>query len=68
MIGGPALGGVPIGITDPASALLVERVAYALGVLLFLGLPAAFNTPAVADAAGGSRMEALREGMVSWRR
>ncbi|MGW8849501.1 MFS transporter [Streptomyces xiamenensis] len=68
MIGGPALGGVLIGITDPASALLVECVAYALGVLLFLGLPAALNTPAVADAAGGSRMEALREGLAVLRR
>ncbi|WP_308404816.1 MFS transporter [Streptomyces sp. XM4011] len=68
MIGGPALGGALIGITDPASALLVECVAYTLGVLLFLALPAALNAPAATGVTEGSRREALREGLAVLRR
>lgn len=71
MIGGPALGGALIGITDSASALLVECVAYTLGVLLFLALPAALNAPAAPAATGvteGTRREALREGLAVLRR
>ncbi|MFI0263154.1 MFS transporter [Streptomyces sp. NPDC017056] len=69
LIGGPALGGLLIGIVDPAPALLVECAAYLIGGSLFLALPAALNRPV--DQAGAdakSRIDALREGLAVIRR
>ncbi|MDB1087476.1 MFS transporter [Streptomyces sp. ACA25] len=64
LIGGPALGGVLIGVAGPAPALLVECAAYALAVLLFLGLPARLNTPAGGTGPSArSQMDSLREGL-----
>ncbi|MFF4543574.1 MFS transporter [Streptomyces sp. NPDC001406] len=46
LIGGPALGGVLVGILGPAPALLAGSAAYAIEALLLLALPAALNDPA----------------------
>ncbi|MFJ3309323.1 MFS transporter [Streptomyces sp. NPDC086549] len=42
-IGGPALGGVLVGVLGPAPALLAGSAAYAVEALLLLALPAALN-------------------------
>ncbi|MFJ6618722.1 MFS transporter [Kitasatospora sp. NPDC091335] len=69
LIGGPALGGILIGVVDPAPALLVECAAYLVGGALFLALPAALNRPAQEPGGGArSRVEALREGLAVIRR
>lgn len=68
MIGGPALGGVFIGLADPGTALLVECAAYAVAVPLLLALPAALNVPAAEGTAVRSRMKAMREGFAVLRR
>ncbi|MBO1416400.1 MFS transporter [Streptomyces sp. FH025] len=69
LISGPALGGILIGVVDPAPALLVECAAYAVGGALFLALPASLNRTAEGAGAGArSRIEALREGLAVIRR
>ncbi|MGW1432314.1 MFS transporter [Streptomyces sp. NPDC002431] len=69
LIGGPALGGILIGIIDPAPALLVECAAYVIGGSLFLALPMALNRSVNdADANPKSRIDALREGLAVIRR
>ncbi|MEU8924850.1 MFS transporter [Kitasatospora sp. NPDC048545] len=69
LIGGPALGGVLIGLVDPAPALLVECAAYLVGGALFLALPASLDRPPREAGAGArSRIEALREGLAVIRR
>ncbi|MBT2388285.1 MFS transporter [Streptomyces sp. ISL-1] len=45
-IGGPALGGVMVGLLGADSALLAGCAAYAVEALFLLALPAALNTPA----------------------
>ncbi|MFC4612559.1 MFS transporter [Streptomyces maoxianensis] len=45
-IGGPALGGVMVGLLGADSALLAGSAAYAVEALFLLALPAALNTPA----------------------
>ncbi|MER7583350.1 MFS transporter [Kitasatospora sp. NPDC097691] len=69
LVGGPALGGILIGLVDPAPALLVECATYAVGGALFLALPASLNRPPQ-DAGRGarSRIAALREGLAVIRR
>ncbi|MFI7383227.1 MFS transporter [Streptomyces sp. NPDC049813] len=42
-IGGPALGGVLVGLVGPAPALLAGSAAYAVEALLVLALPATLN-------------------------
>lgn len=44
LIGGPALGGVLVGLLGATPALLAASVAYAVEALLVLALPAALNT------------------------
>ncbi|MFF2119960.1 MFS transporter [Kitasatospora sp. NPDC058184] len=69
LIGGPALGGILIGLIDPAPALLVECAAYLVGGALFLALPAALNRSAQEAGSGArSRLDALREGLAVIRR
>ncbi|MFI2609723.1 MFS transporter [Kitasatospora sp. NPDC018619] len=69
LIGGPALGGLLIGLVGPAPALLVECAAYLVGGALFLALPAALNRPAQEPGRGARpRLEALREGLAVIRR
>ncbi|MDN0200265.1 MFS transporter [Streptomyces sp. S.PNR 29] len=69
LIGGPALGGILIGIVDPAPALLVECAAYVIGGALFLALPTALNRSVNdADANAKSRIDALKEGLAVIRR
>ncbi|MEU0009291.1 MFS transporter [Streptomyces sp. NPDC006314] len=69
LIGGPALGGILVGIVDPAPALLVECAAYVVGGALFLVLPAVLNKSVNdADANAKSRVDALREGLAVIRR
>ncbi|MFE0511147.1 MFS transporter [Streptomyces sp. NPDC058964] len=46
-IGGPALGGVLVGLLGPAPALLAGAAAYAVEALLLLALPGALNDPPV---------------------
>lgn len=63
-IGGPALGGVLVGLVGPSPALLVDCAAYAVQAVFLCALPAALNVPA--DQAGPSsrsRLGALREGL-----
>ncbi|MGP4089918.1 MFS transporter, partial [Streptomyces sp. KR55] len=52
LIGGPALGGVLVGLLGASQALLAAGVAYAVEALLVLALPAALNTPAGARETG----------------
>ncbi|WP_236711209.1 MFS transporter [Streptomyces sp. 150FB] len=69
LIGGPALGGVLIGIVDPAPALLVECAAYVIGGALFLALPTSLNRSADdVGTSARSRIDALREGLTVIRR
>jgi MFS family permease len=69
LIGGPALGGILIGLVDPATALLVECAAYVIGGALFLALPASLNQSANDAGTGAkSRIDALREGLAVIRR
>ncbi|WKX73913.1 MFS transporter [Streptomyces sp. XD-27] len=63
-IGGPALGGVLVGLFGASPALLVDCAAYAVEAVLLLALPAALDVPAEqAGPSAGSRMDALREGL-----
>ncbi|MEW2626294.1 MFS transporter [Streptomyces sp. NPDC048106] len=68
MIGGPALGGVFIGLAAPDTALLVECAAYVVAVPLLLALPTALNVPAAEGTAVRSRLKAMREGFAVIRR
>ncbi|GAA2291347.1 MFS transporter [Streptomyces kunmingensis] len=60
-IGGPALGGVLVGLAGPAWALLAGSVAYAVEALLVLALPAALNIRRKQGA--GSPLDALCSGL-----
>lgn len=63
-IGGPALGGVLVGLTGPSTALLAACVAYGIESLLLLALPATLNTPAQQGSRRSeSRTAALRAGL-----
>ncbi|MFJ7200414.1 MULTISPECIES: MFS transporter [unclassified Streptomyces] len=63
-IGGPALGGVLVGLTGASTALLAACAAYGIESLLLLALPAALNTPAQRGGrATESRTAALRAGI-----
>ncbi|WP_418959693.1 MFS transporter [Streptomyces tritici] len=60
-IGGPALGGVLVGLAGASPALLAGVVAYGVEALLLFALPAALNR-SVAPAAPGPRFSGLCEG------
>ncbi|WP_428954199.1 MFS transporter [Streptomyces sp. cg35] len=60
-IGGPALGGILVGLVGPAPALLAGSAAYALEALLVLALPAALN--ARVKQVARPPLEALRSGL-----
>ncbi|MDK0523483.1 MFS transporter [Streptomyces sp. ML-6] len=63
-IGGPALGGVLVGLTGASTALLAACTAYGVEALLLLALPAALDTPAEhRRPRPGSRTAALRGGL-----
>jgi MFS family permease len=63
-IGGPALGGVLVGLAGPASALLAGSAAYIVEALLLLALPAALNSPAERNRPPDeARAAALRAGL-----
>ncbi|MFE5093363.1 MFS transporter [Streptomyces sp. NPDC056638] len=63
-IGGPALGGVLVGLAGASTALLAGCVAYGVEALLLLALPATLNTPAERSRPeAGSRTAALRAGL-----
>ncbi|MEU4505088.1 MFS transporter [Streptomyces sp. NPDC024089] len=63
-IGGPALGGVLVGLTGASTALLAACVAYGIEALLLLGLPATLNSPVQqARREKESRTAALRAGL-----
>ncbi|MEE1772408.1 MFS transporter [Streptomyces sp. JV185] len=63
-IGGPALGGVLVGLTGASTALLAACTAYGIESLLLLALPATLNTPAQhGRRATESRTAALRAGL-----
>ncbi|SFY42709.1 MFS transporter [Streptomyces atratus] len=63
-IGGPALGGVLVGLTGASTALLAACAAYGVESLLLLALPAALNTPAQRGSrASESRTAVLRAGL-----
>lgn len=63
-IGGPALGGVLVGLTGASTALLAACAAYGIEALLLLGLPVALNSPAQqARREKESRTAALRAGL-----
>ncbi|MGH3311741.1 MAG: MFS transporter, partial [Streptomyces sp.] len=65
-IGGPALGGVLVGLAGPATAILAGSAAYVVEALLLLALPAALNSPAERKGPGpsdGARTAALRGGL-----
>ncbi|MFF8614293.1 MFS transporter [Streptomyces sp. NPDC015350] len=63
-IGGPALGGVLVGLTGASTALLAACAAYGVEALLLLALPAALDTPAERRRPRpGSRTAALRGGL-----
>ncbi|MGW1409917.1 MFS transporter [Streptomyces sp. NPDC002403] len=63
-IGGPALGGVLVGLTGASTALLAACVAYGIESLLLLALPATLNTPAQQGRSDTeSRTAALRAGL-----
>ncbi|MEV1020182.1 MFS transporter [Streptomyces sp. NPDC050264] len=60
-IGGPALGGVLVGLVGPARALLAGSSAYAVEALLVLALPAALNIRR--KQAARTPLDALRSGL-----
>ncbi|MFI6877527.1 MFS transporter [Streptomyces sp. NPDC050400] len=60
-IGGPALGGVLVGLVGPAPALFAGAAAYAVEALFVLALPAALNVRL--KAAAMSPLESLRSGL-----
>ncbi|WP_314248502.1 MFS transporter [Streptomyces kutzneri] len=63
MIGGPALGGVLVGLVGASSALLAGSAAYAVEAVLLFALPASLNRPAEPTGRQGPRLAALREGL-----
>ncbi|WP_405789125.1 MFS transporter [Streptomyces sp. NBC_01367] len=63
MIGGPALGGVLVGLVGASSALLAGGAAYAVEAVLLFALPASLNGPAEPTGRRGPRLAALREGL-----
>ncbi|MGW6572474.1 MFS transporter [Streptomyces sp. NPDC054945] len=63
MIGGPALGGVLVGLVGAPSALLAGSAAYAVEAVLLFALPASLNRPAEPTGRQGPRLAALREGL-----
>ncbi|WP_405868540.1 MFS transporter [Streptomyces sp. NBC_00005] len=63
-IGGPALGGVLVGLTGTGPALVVGSAAYAVEALVLFALPAALDTRAAQrDAPGTSPTAVLRAGL-----
>ncbi|MEV7521043.1 MFS transporter [Streptomyces sp. NPDC091371] len=62
-IGGPALGGVLVGLVGAAPALLAGTAAYAVEALLLFALPASLNGPAEQAVRRAPRLAALREGL-----
>ncbi|MFJ9035317.1 MFS transporter [Streptomyces sp. NPDC102406] len=60
-IGGPALGGILVGLLGPAPALLAGSAAYAVETLLVLALPAGLNLREKQGAT--SPLDALRSGL-----
>lgn len=63
-IGGPAFGGVLVGLAGTGPALAVGGAAYAVEAVLLFALPAALNTPAGhRDAARSGPVSALRAGL-----
>ncbi|MCX4821051.1 MFS transporter [Streptomyces sp. NBC_01142] len=62
-IGGPALGGVMVGLLGADSALLAGSAAYAVEALFLLALPAALNTPAGSREPAKSVAGLLRTGL-----
>ncbi|MCD9872958.1 MFS transporter [Streptomyces guryensis] len=68
-IGGPALGGVLVGLTGTAVALTAGSLAYAVEALVMFALPGALDTPAAPrNARGTSPTAALRAGLEVVRR
>ncbi|MFI8502027.1 MFS transporter [Streptomyces sp. NPDC085524] len=61
-IGGPALGGVLVGLAGASPALLAGSAAYAVEAVLLFALPASLNRPAVPTGDRRPRLAALREG------
>lgn len=63
-IGGPALGGVLVGLTGTGAALTAGSIAYAVEALVLFALPATLDTPpAPPKAPGSSPTAALRAGL-----
>ncbi|MFE7107926.1 MFS transporter [Streptomyces sp. NPDC057575] len=63
-IGGPALGGVLVGLTGASTALLAACAAYGIEALLLLGLPATLNSSVrKTGRQKESRTAALRAGL-----
>lgn len=62
-VGGPALGGVMVGLLGADSALLAGSAAYAVEALFLLALPAALNTPAGSQGPAKSLAGSLRTGL-----
>ncbi|WP_338697357.1 MFS transporter [Streptomyces sp. Q6] len=60
-IGGPALGGVLVGLVGPAPALLAGSAAYAVEALFVLALPATLNVRIPAGVR--APLDALRSGL-----
>lgn len=62
-VGGPALGGVLVGLLGAGPALLAGSAAYAVEALLLLALPASLNSPVGPRGSGReSPLAALRAG------
>ncbi|HEY9373520.1 MFS transporter [Streptomyces sp.] len=61
-IGGPALGGVLVGLVGASPALLAGSAAYAVEAVLLFALPAALNRPADTGGGRGPRFAGLCEG------
>ena len=63
-VGGPALGGVLVGLTGTGLALSVGSAAYAVEALVLFALPAALDEPVgQRDPSGTSPTAALRTGL-----
>nr|WP_203643697.1 MFS transporter [Streptomyces sp. SID14478] len=60
-IGGPALGGILVGLVGPAPALCAGSAAYALEALFVLALPAVLNVRG--EQSARSPLDALRSGL-----
>ncbi|MGW1749238.1 MFS transporter [Streptomyces sp. NPDC002092] len=68
-IGGPALGGVLVGLTGTGAALTAGSIAYAVEALVLFALPATLDTPpAPHKVPGRSPTSALRTGLEVVRR